>query len=188
MVKDNMFQKLFLVSRESIKRVVARIVPPHDIEDIVQETYVRLCQVKNESTIHSPKSFMFTTARNLAFDYQKQANVRLVDKVEDWQQFEQLLNVDAKDEIYQKVELEHEFSHLCEAIRLLPTQTRKVFVLKKVYGYSQKEIAKQLSLSESTIEKHISTGTKRCIQFMRKLKQEIVDVPKASVKKGLHHE
>ena len=41
-----------------------------------------------------------------------------------------------------------------EAVRQLPEQCRRVFVLKKVYGYSQREIAKELSLSESTVEKH----------------------------------
>jgi RNA polymerase sigma-70 factor (ECF subfamily) len=38
-----------------------------------------------------------------------------------------------------------------------------------VYGYSQREIAAQLSLSESTVEKHISTGMKRCTLFMRNI-------------------
>lgn len=185
---NNTFQKLFLVSRESIKRVVSRIVPPHEIEDIVQETYVRLCQVNDIGKIHSPKSFMFTTARNLALDYQKQANVRLVDKVDDWQEFEQMLNNDAKDEVYQQVESSHEFSQFCDAIRQLPTQTRKVFVLKKVYGYSQKEIAQQLSLSESTIEKHISNGTKRCILFMRKYHQGLPQRHQGQIIKGSLHE
>jgi len=183
-----MFHKLFLVSRESIKRVVARIVPDHEIEDIVQETYVRLCQVNNKSTINSPKSFMFATARNLALDYQKQASVRLVDKIEDWQEFEKILNIDAKDEVYQHVASNHEFSDFCEAIRQLPTLMRKIFVLKKVYGYSQKEIAQQLSLSESTIEKNISTGTKRCAQYMRKCKLGLTNTQQFIVKKGGYNE
>jgi RNA polymerase sigma-70 factor (ECF subfamily) len=41
--------------------------------------------------------------------------------------------------------------------------------LKKVYGYSQREIAAKLSLSESTVEKHISSGMKRCTLVMRKI-------------------
>lgn len=188
MLEDNIFHKLFIASRESMKRVVARIVPPHEIEDIVQETYVRLCQVNNESSIHSPKSFIFTTARNLALDYQKQANVRLVDKVDDWQLFEEILNVDAKDEVYQKVETNKDFTHFCDAIRQLPTQTRKVFVLKKVYGYSQKEIAHELSLSESTIEKHISNGTKRCMLFMRKTQQGLTSSQQTQKIQGGSHE
>lgn len=169
MTNDTLFYKIYLASRKSISRVVSRIVPPHEIEDIVQETYVRICQIENKENITSPKSFMFKTARNLALDYQKQANVKLVDGVGDIQTLEFLLSDSNKDEMYENAVTNDEFSHFCEAIRHLPIQCRKVFILKKVYGYSQREIAAQLSLSESTVEKHISTGMKRCVLFMRNI-------------------
>jgi RNA polymerase sigma factor (sigma-70 family) len=167
MSNDTVFYKIYLASRKSISRVVSRIVPPDEIEDIVQETYVRICQIENKDNIESPKSFMFKTAKNLALDYQKQASVRLVDGVDDMQDLELLLSDTSKDEMYQKTVSHGEFSNFCDAVRQLPIQCRKVFVLKKVYGYSQKEIAAQLSISESTVEKHISTGVKRCTIFMR---------------------
>lgn len=170
MTSDSMFHKLFISSREGLNRLVARIVPPSDIEDIVQETYVRLCHAKNVNDITSPKSFMYTTAKNLALDYVKQARVRLVDEIEDWGAFENILHTQADDEEFRKFTANQDFEVLCEAIRMLPVQCRKVFVLKKVYGHSQKEIAANLGLSESTVEKHISTGTKRCFQFVRNRK------------------
>ncbi|TRY14749.1 RNA polymerase sigma factor [Shewanella hanedai] len=166
MLKDSLIYKTYLASREGIARVVSRIVPPHEIEDIVQETYVRLCQVENKENINSAKSFMFKMARNLALDHQKRANVRLVDSVDDWHEFEKAL-CDRRDEVYDNAITSLEFDHFCEAVRLLPLQCRKVFVLKKVYGYSQREIASELGLSESTVEKHISQGIKRCTVFMR---------------------
>ena len=51
MTKDTLFYKVYLASRKSLSNVVARIVPPHEIEDIVQETYVRICQIKNTENI-----------------------------------------------------------------------------------------------------------------------------------------
>lgn len=162
-----MFHQIYLASRESLRRVVARIAPPSEIEDIIQETYVRICQVKEPEAITSPKSFIFTTAKNLALDYQKQAGVRLVDGIEDWSEFERIITDANVDEAFQTQATRDELAELCEAIRLLPQQCRKVFVLKKVYGYSQKEIAQQLAISESTVEKHISSGVKRCMQYRR---------------------
>ncbi|REL28274.1 RNA polymerase sigma factor [Thalassotalea euphylliae] len=167
MTNENMFHKLFLSSKEGLNRLVARIVPPSDIEDIVQETYVRLCGVKDVKGISSPKSFMYKTAKNLALDYAKQARVKLVDDVDDWNAFESLLTDTTHDEEFQKYTSNKDFEELCEAIRMLPVQCRKVFVLKKVYGHSQKEIASSLGLSESTVEKHVSAGTKRCYQFIK---------------------
>ena len=173
MSNDTLFYQAYLSSRKSISRLVARIVPPHEIEDIVQETYVRICQIENKENITSPKSFMYKTARNLALDYQKQANVRLVDGVDSMEVLEQLLSNSYKDEMYENALTQSEFSHFCEAVRLLPIQCRKVFVLKKVYGYSQREIAAQLNLSESTVEKHISSGMKRCTLFMRNTQNKV---------------
>ncbi|XQF89868.1 RNA polymerase sigma factor [Pseudoalteromonas espejiana] len=106
-------------------------MPPHEIEDIVQETYVRICQIKNTENITSPKSFIYKTARNLALDYQKQANIRLVDGIDNMEALEQLLADHQQDEMYEKALTDSEFSNFCEAIRLLPVQCRKVFVLKK---------------------------------------------------------
>ena len=47
-----------------------------------------------------------------------------------------------------------------------PPQCQKVFVLKKVHGYSHKEIAKELEISISTVEKHAASGLKRCSEYM----------------------
>ncbi|MFT4928020.1 MAG: RNA polymerase sigma factor (sigma-70 family), partial [Phenylobacterium sp.] len=169
MSSDTLFHKIYLASRKSISRVVSRIVPPHEIEDIVQETYVRMCQVENKEKISSPKSFMFKTARNLALDYQKQASVKLNDDIDDNELYALLSGDSDSDEMIENASTDRKFAHFCEAVRQLPVQCRKVFVLKKVYGHSQRDIAEQLDLSESTVEKHISTGMKRCTLFMRKI-------------------
>lgn len=171
-----------MASRKSLSRLVARIVPPHEIEDIVQETYVRICQIKNKESITSPKSFMYKTARNLALDFQKQAETRLVDNIDNSDAFDQILTQHYQDEMYDNALTNSEFSHFCEAVRQLPIQCRKVFVMKKVYGYSQREIAAQLNLSESTVEKHISTGMKRCTLFMRKIHNQPAKQNSASIK------
>jgi RNA polymerase sigma-70 factor (ECF subfamily) len=42
----------------------------------------------------------------------------------------------------------------------MPRQTRAAFVLRRVEGLSQQEIARRMNLSEHTIEKHISRGIK----------------------------
>jgi DNA-directed RNA polymerase specialized sigma24 family protein len=35
---------------------------------------------------------------------------------------------------------------------------RRAITLRKIYGWSQKEIAVEMSLSENTVEKHIAKG------------------------------
>lgn len=147
-------------------RAVSRLVPPKEIEDIVQETYVRICAVKKTEQILHPRSFLYRTARNLALDHLKRAETRVSVSMED-----DSVNLDAYaddgDSVYTEVSATQEFEHFCEAVRHLPLQCRKAFVLKKVYGYSQKEIAENLKISENTVEKHIAMGLNRCRQFMK---------------------
>lgn len=164
MTTDDTIHNIFMSARKAMARVVSRIVPPREIEDIVQETYVRICQIEKKENISQPRSFLLKTARNLAIDHIKRAEARLVDAVDNIDDIDFYSMPD--DPVYQQVANDEEFSQYCEAIRLLPIQCRKVFVLKKVYGYSQKEIAQQLKISESTVEKHVAIGIKRCTYYM----------------------
>lgn len=163
--EQSTMHQVFVAAKDSIARMVSRIVPPKEIEDIVQETYVRVCQLGHEDEIQQPRSFLMKTARNLAFDHLKRAETRLAEDIgEEWQF--NTAEFDEPDGIFEQVASCEEFGHFCEAIRQLPVQCRKVFVLKKVYGYSQKEIASKMNISENTVEKHISAGFKRCASYM----------------------
>jgi RNA polymerase sigma factor (sigma-70 family) len=158
------WQPIFMSARHSMFRMVSRIVPPKEIEDIVQETYVRICQMDKRKSVKQPKSFLMKTARNLAYDHLKKAETRLADGVESELDFD--VDNRVNDQVYDTVASSQEFSLFCDAIRQLPPQCRRVFVLKKVYGYSQKEISKEMKLSESTVENHINVGFKRCASYM----------------------
>ncbi len=165
--------QVFSSLRLSLERLVSTIVPPKEIEDIVQETYVRVCQEESKSHIRCQRSFMLKVARNLAFDYVKKAETRLATSLEgsEFNALQDFVHISDEDETYSKVLADQEFAHFCEAVGHLPAQCRKVFVLKKVYGYTQKEIAEYMSLSESTVEKHVANGIKHCTKYMLALEK-----------------
>lgn len=153
---------VFMACRARLARIVSRIVPPHEIEDIVQETYVLVCQFKANKEITRPLGFMVKTARNLALDHIKRAEWRLASSMDE--QMEALIDAgtDTVDDTFKQAASDEEFACFCEVVRQLPVQCRRVFVLKKVYGYSQKEIARELGLSEHTVEKHVTKGIEIC--------------------------
>jgi len=55
---------------------------------------------------------------------------------------------------------------LVKAIQGLPDRCRQVFTLRKVYGYSQKEIASRMNISEHTVEQHLTKAARRCAQAL----------------------
>ncbi len=157
---------IYMSLRGNLARAVLGIVPPKEIEDIVQETYVRVCQIDMKEKIREPRSFLFKTARNLALDHVKRAESRLAVSVEETGESGFGEAERSADETFDRVASDEAFCEFCEAVRQLPVQCRRAFVLKKVYGYSQREIAREMNLSESTVEKHIAQGIKRCTYFM----------------------
>jgi RNA polymerase sigma factor (sigma-70 family) len=161
---------VFIAAKGSLERMISRLVPPKEIEDIVQEAYVRICQLDQHEVIAQPKSFLMKTARTLAIDYLKKSETRFSESVEQEWEYSTVAQQD-EDATFEQAATEQEFAHFCKAIRELPVQCRRVFVLKKVYGYTQKEIAKELDISESTVEKHIAVGFKRCTIYMLKVAQ-----------------
>jgi RNA polymerase sigma-70 factor (ECF subfamily) len=159
---------IFVALRSSLSRAVQHIVPPKEIEDIVQETYLRVCQQGGDSGIRSPRSFMFKTARNLALDHVKRAENRRTDRLDESMENHQGAGHRMTDGTLDKVCSDEEFSAFCNAVRFLPAQCRRAFVLRKVYGYSQREIASIMKISERTAEKHISNGIRQCMAYMER--------------------
>ena len=161
----------FIGLRARLVRMVRRIVPPEEVEDIVQETYVRVCQFERKSSIRNPQSFLFRTAQNLALDHVKRAGTRLTSTRDSFDEFE-FDGLDAdRDCTFNQVATDEEFAQFCEAVRRLPKQCRRAFVLKKVYGYSQREIAATMGISVNVVENYIATGIKRCELTLREFER-----------------
>lgn len=165
--------ELFSRYRRTLAQAVARIVRPQDIEDIVQETYVRIYQAAQREHIHHPKSFMLRTARNLALNH-----IGSADAMSHLASTELEIDADGEMQAGQSAisepletvaQAEEEFLMFCRAVRELPLQCRRVFVLKKVYGLSQQEIAGHLGISEATVEKHIAKGIVACTAYMKNI-------------------
>lgn len=137
-----------------------------DVEDLVQETYVRICALPPGQVVQSPRALLFRIARNLAVDRARQKLARATDDVADFEP----LNVSSEEaEPDEQVDLRRRFESFCAAVDSLPPLCRRVFVLRKVYQLSHAEIAQALGVSHSTIEKHVAKGLVRCRDQLRSL-------------------
>jgi RNA polymerase sigma factor (sigma-70 family) len=164
--------QVFQGYRKALAKLIARIVRPHDIEDIVQETYIRIYQASQKKTIFHARSFMLKTARNLALNHVARADAlnyleqqvdREADPNEPAFDYESDV-VDSPDSVLQS---EEEFLLFCRSVRDLSLQCRRAFILRKVYGLSQRDVAKRLGIAESTVEKHIAKGITTASAYMK---------------------
>lgn len=158
----------------SLLRKIRPAATAQDVEDILQDTFINTYQSSLKQEIRYPKAFMVKTAIRLA---NRTINLsQRMDSCETIEEFsdESLSHYEAagfssftEKDVLQK----EDFAFLCEAISQLPEQCRRVFILKKVYGLSQREIAERLSISQSTVEKHVAKGLLLSMKFYHAAKQ-----------------
>ena len=136
-----------------------------DVEELLQETYARLLAAGSaqQPEVRSVRAFALTIARNVALDWLRHRQVVPIELVAD---LEALDVLDEGEQIDEIVNSHQELRLLAEAVSSLPKRCRQVFTLRKVYGYSQKEIAARLNISENTVEQHLSKAARRCAQAL----------------------
>jgi len=169
----------FIKYRRIIASLLRKIRPAasaQDIEDILQDTFINTYQSSLKQEINFPKAFMVKTAIRLANRHIKLAQrADLTEKIEEFSD-ESLYSYDVREfssAIENEVLHREDFGFLCEVIDDLPEQCRKVFILKKIYGLSQREISERLQISQSTVEKHVAKGLLKTMQYYAAAKQEI---------------
>lgn len=134
-----------------------------DIDDILQEAYLRVLQAHERRELQSPKAFLYATARNLALD---RARRRAIFRTEPLVQNEALAVLDEGEGIPETLARNQELEILTAAIQSLPARCRQIFTLRKVYGLSQRDIAHQLGVSEHTVSAQLTIGVHKCTQYM----------------------
>jgi RNA polymerase sigma factor (sigma-70 family) len=135
-----------------------------DVEDLVQETYVRVYALPDYHGIGSPKALLFRIAHNLAVERARRQKTQATDSMADFDLLSVYSSEAPPDE---QIDARRRFESFCAAVDRLPPLCRRVFVLRKVYKLSHAEIAEVLGVSHSTIEKHVAKGLTRCRDYLR---------------------
>jgi RNA polymerase sigma-70 factor (ECF subfamily) len=136
-----------------------------DVDDVVQESYLRVWRVRAEGPIRSARAFLFTVARRLAIEGVRRRIASPIDSVED---LARLPVVDEADDVARETELRERVAILGEAISELPQRCREVFVLHKIHSLSRRETAERLGLAEKTVEVQTARAMDRCGEFLRR--------------------
>ena len=132
-----------------------------DIDDVIQETYAVFASMERVDDIRNPAAYLFQVARSQVVRSIRRARVVPILAVED------LAELDCSDEA-QTPERQaigrDELRRLAETVARMPEKTREAFILRRIRGVSQREIAARMGISESTVEKHIARGIRILIE------------------------
>lgn len=135
-----------------------------DVEDVVQESYLRIWKAKALHPIDSAKAFLFQVARHLALDHVRRNKINPVDQRDDLQD---LHVAQTAPSVLEQLSEQEKFRFLTEAIAELPPRCRAVILLCKVRGYTHRQTAAELQISEKTVNEQVLRGVKRLGEILR---------------------
>ena len=135
-----------------------------DIDDLVQESYARLLRARGEGRVGHARSYLFTTARNAAYD---QARRNQIVSIESVAEIADLPVLEDRPDACETLTHDQELEMLAAAIESLPQRCRLVVKLRKLRGLSYHEIAAQLGISVHTVNAQLAKGMKLCRDYLR---------------------
>ena len=133
-----------------------------DRDDLVQESMVRTLRSHVLNPIANVRGFLFLTARNLALNYLRR---RRHERPKGLGEIDPNGVLDESVDTPEIVARRQEIDMLYQALHSLPERCRQVFVLRRIHGLSQREIAQKLGITEKTVENHSVIALDKCAAF-----------------------
>jgi RNA polymerase sigma factor (sigma-70 family) len=138
-----------------------------DANDLAQEAFLRMHKFQQSRQLDNARAFLFKTANNLVVDQMRRARVH--DK---YLSFEML--PEQSDEENDKfapsaertVSAEQELDQIYKVVDQMPEKVRRAFLMHRGKDLSYSEIASEMDVSTSMVEKYI-------IQALRILRKEV---------------
>lgn len=158
-------EELFLRYRGEIHLFLARRLANPDLaRDLTQETFARLLGAEAAETVGNVRAWLYRTAHHLAVDHRRkqlrQQTVSLPgDALSGYR--DELPSSETRAADREALLL------LQRALAELPELTREIFRLTRIEGLSYAETARQLSVSESSVQKHLARALRHAAARLR---------------------
>ena len=162
--RDDWFAQEIQVHEPELRAYLKKKFPTlEDIDDIIQESFVRVLNTQDEHQIKNPRALLYTIARNIVYDLFRR---RKVVQFESLTQFSDSFVIASKTDVEESVSLRDEINLLIRAVETLPKRCRQVMTLRMIYEYSRKEIAHELGISENTVKAQLAKGMRRSAEYL----------------------
>ena len=138
-----------------------------DVDDVVQESFVKVFKSWQKGTLTSAKGFLFAAASNLTVDLFRRRKFTSPVPVSE---LPHLSVLEDNANVVESVCSQDELSLVAEAIAALPERCGQVVALRVLRGWECRDIGAELGITEATVRVHLASGMKHCTQFLRSRK------------------
>lgn len=146
---------------ELLRVLRRRLASEQDAADLAQEAYARLLRYEGEHTAEDLRRILFGIARNLLTDHWRWRRLRSVGTHLPLDDLDfEIESGEANPE--RQVESAQRLASLEAIILAMPEKRRAVFILSRIEGLTNAEIAERCGIAVKTVEKHIASALAEC--------------------------
>jgi len=135
-----------------IRYFAKRIRESYDVDDLVQEVFIRLVRQAAIESVQRIDSYVFQTAANVIRDRARRQAARHHREHDELSESDLPTNDLSPERVLLGAE---ELERVIVALQELPESTRQVFALRRYEGMRHEEIAKHLGMSVSGVRFHM---------------------------------
>jgi len=172
-INDRNFEEIYLNYFPRLLRFAKEyVLNKEDAENIIQDVFMTLWERRSDMKIHiSLASYLFILIKNRCIDHLRRIKHAELGKRQIQEDFTNELQM----KLYSLEALDQSSISDCDieqiitrAVDSLPPKCREIFILNKIDGKKYREIARQLHISESTVENQMGIA-------LRKLRVQLKD-------------
>ncbi len=140
-----------------------RVFQREDVEDMVQETFLKAHKVENWEEVKNPEAYLVRVASNVARDKLRRQQKDLIEGSDD---ITALDVTSGGPNPEQKTEHQQDLIALEQVIAGLTPKVRQAIIFIKIMNLSYAEASKIMGITISTLENHIARGMADCRKKM----------------------
>ena len=164
--KKRFISQLVELYGPSLERYLARKLDnPADAAEVAQEAFLRIYRLQHPEQLDNARAFLFQVASNLAVDQLRRRSLHFrflkIERQElgEDDYAERFASAPSPEHILSARE---QLQRIYKAVDTLPEKCRQAFLLHRSSGMSYNDIARELGVSVSSVEKYILQALKHC--------------------------
>lgn len=154
----------FIASRSQLRDAATRILGCHQrADDVIQDAWFKIAEVAPTLVVRQPSAFLFQVVRNLAIDRHRRLSMEstVFGEEEEGAYVMSSPATPERDVISRQI-----LSLIASDLLTLPVRTRRAFVLHRLDGCTQSEVAAELGVSTTLVNFMIRDAMACCRKYM----------------------
>ena len=157
-----------LVARHGValeKFLARRLDSPEDAAEIAQDAFLRIHRLEQPEQLDNARAFLFQVANNLAIDQLRRRTLhfRFLNAEKNLSPGGEPVDINAIAASPEQIlSAREKLDAIYAAVDELPFKVKQAFLLHRKSGLSYTDIARQMGVSVSSVEKYILQALKHC--------------------------